>query len=190
MGHARNRFMAAAGFILIVAVLVGARIFDRNSSTPLADPQSGAFARGPGNLDQPCAGMGVQVDLTKAESDEPYHILVPNTDLAEDSNMTSAWECNGDVVQMFFSSGVKITEEQNVIKDPEAAWQNLAEQDPTTTSVAVVRGQSASLIDPAKDPTGTIAGGVSVVDDGLLLTVGGNGKLSIDDLVKVTESLN
>lgn len=91
---------------------------------------------------------------------------------------------------MTFSSGIKTYLDVNGIKDPAVAWAGLAAQDPDYTFVGTARGQPAALIDPLKDPAGTANGSVTVVDDGLWIVVEGNGKASISDLTRVTNSLS
>jgi hypothetical protein len=191
MSQRKKSLATVAGLALVMGTFGILWALGRNAPVETSiDHDSLPAGRQPAGLDQPCAGDGVQVSLDKAEGDMPFHILVPASQLANQTDLTGVWECGRQAVQMQFSSGVKITMEINTNKDPAAAWQSLADQDPSTTSVSVVRGQPASLIDPAKDSTHTIDGGVSVVDDGLLITVGGNGKIAIGDLVEVTESLS
>jgi len=85
--------------------------------------------------------------------------------------------------------GVIIYMDVNTIVDPAAAWAALAYQDPYDTSVGMVAGHSAALIDPANDPTGTANGSVSLVEDGTWIVVEGNGQIPISDLEAIAASL-
>jgi len=51
----------------------------------------------------------------------------------------------------------------------------------------VIQLAAASLVDPTK-ATGA-EGGVDLVENGIRLTVSGNGKIPLDDLVRVAESI-
>ena len=186
--NTRRSLGLGVGFVTAFLVLGIVFMLDRSSHS---GPDDGSLSGGrtPYGTQLPCAGDGKQVSLADAQAEEAFHILFPTDVLANEDNLQAVWVCPADVVQLQFSSGVKITLQNNLAKDPAEAWKNLAEQDPTTTSIGIVRGQPASLIDPEKDPTHSIDGGVTVVDGGLQINVSGNGKLALDDLLQVTESL-
>jgi hypothetical protein len=142
-------------------------------------------------MGEPCWGLGTKVNIDQAREDMASQVLVSHSDLANEAYLSGIWECPGGVAWLTYSSGVSVTTTKNAFKDPASVWKNLAEQDPSFTFVGVVRGQPASLVDPAKAPADSdVAGGVEVVDDGLLITVTGNGEIALDDLVEVTESLS
>jgi len=175
-----------AGFVVaIVVIALGIGFRARSQETRTA-----ADIRGPFVSDEPCSGEGTKVSVDQAKADESFPVLFPNTALADSNNLDGVWECPGAIVQMWFASGVHLSLQESAMKDPSDVWKRLAEQDPSTTSVGTVRGQPASLIDPAKDPTRSIGGAVVVVDDGVQITVTGNGKQALDDLIAVTESLS
>jgi hypothetical protein len=181
----RRKSFLGAGLLFGLILLLALSIADRAESPRVGD----SGGRMPANLDAPCAGDGTAVTLSKAASEVDFSILVPARDAVGDSDMTGIWVCAGGVVQMRFTSGMQISEEPNTIRDPKAAWEGLAKQDPATTSVGTVRGQPASLVDPAKAEEGAVRGGVDVVDRGLHITVTGDGTIPLADMIAVTESL-
>lgn len=155
-----------------------------------ANPTTGAtgaaeVGRGIGTEDQePCLGNGKRIALEEAEL--PYVPLVPDDALANSSTSIGVWKCNGSTqTEQYFSSGVRIFEDENTLKDPEGAWQTMAKDSPSDTSVGEVLGQPAAVITPHDIAKGS----VSVVLDNVWIVVEGNGKASAEELLKVARSL-
>jgi hypothetical protein len=93
--------------------------------------------------------------------------------------------CSATELILEFSAGVKIYQDVNDIKDPEAAWKGLA-SDSSDTSVGSILGQPAALIDPVKAGAN---GSVTFVTNETWVVVEGNGKLALDDLERIASSL-
>jgi hypothetical protein len=102
--------------------------------------------------------------------------------------MSAVWDCGGDHVALEYSSGVVVYLSVNSLKSPKETWARMAALYPEF-SVGVVRGQAASLADPEKDETGTAEGGTDLIENGIRITVSGNGEIPLEDLIAVTESL-
>ncbi len=182
----KNR--AAAAGLIVGAVLLAASLATRSADRP------GAQVRqiGSGLLltsDAPCQGRGDESTLAEAEAASlPYQIFVPQDALADTTSMT-LWRCPGTGIEMRFTSGIKILLDQNGIKDPAAAWKTLAAHDAVDTSVDTVLGQPAAVIDPAKSPGGQALGSVTFVDNNTWIVVVGTGKIPVDSLLRVANSL-
>ena len=129
-------------------------------------------------------GNGKRIALEEAEL--AYVPLVPDDALANSSTSIGAWQCDGSTqTEQYFSSGVRIFEDENTIKDPEGAWQTMAKDSPSDTSVGEVLGQSAAVISPHDIARGS----VSVVLGDVWIVVEGNGRASAVELLRVAESL-
>ena len=144
-----------------------------------------------GPLGQPCSVSGDRTSLDAAAAGTGYQLLAPHdpiADTASPDSLIGVWRCAGDGVEMAFASGITVVQEANTITDPATAWQRLAREDSADTSVGTVQGQPAALIDPAKS-TGNALGSVTVVIDGTIVWVIGDGHIPISDLMRVAESL-
>jgi hypothetical protein len=116
----------------------------------------------------------------------PFPIELPNDPLANDATVSEVVQCGPTQVAFVYVSGVVVDLSRNTLEDPEAVWQKMADLYPEF-STGVVRGLPASLVDP--DKANGAEGGVDLVENGLRLTVSGNGTIPLDDLVRVTESV-
>jgi hypothetical protein len=125
--------------------------------------------------------------LTQAADSMPFAILLPDDSLANDASLAHVWRCSDIQVAFEYSSGVVVYLSTNTLKDPAAVWERMAAEYPEF-SVGTVRGTMASLSDPTKG-NGTAPGGVDLVEGNLRITVSGNGKIPLSDLVAVTETL-
>jgi hypothetical protein len=125
--------------------------------------------------------------LALAKSQSPFRLLMPAHPLADRSNLRSVWDCSGNTAALDFASGVTVYLSVNTLGNPTAEWAGLAASYPEY-SVGTVRGAPAALVDPANGD-GTARGGVNLVESSLRIAVAGNGKISLSDLIDVTESL-
>src|SRR6266566_3328978 len=140
----------------------------------------------PGNLEQTAPNLsgacgvssGTAISLPNVAL--PYDVLMPNDSLADEKSLKASFQCSTTEIVLQFSSGVRVYEDVNTIKDPSAAWQGMASES-ADTSVGTVLGQPAALIDPFKG--GPANGSVTFVLNGTWIVVEGNGKASLDDLV-------
>jgi hypothetical protein len=126
----------------------------------------------------------------QAQSKVSFTVFMPNHLLASEANVTATHVCTSadpKEVIVDFDSGIRLIIEDQGGGMPQ--WDKIAAQDPTMT-LGVVRGIAALLADPTKDPSGQTPGGVEFMENGVLVTVAGNGKIPLDDLVKVAESLS
>jgi hypothetical protein len=128
--------------------------------------------------------IGQPSSLVDAAATMPFPILLAQTELATAATVTDVLICAADQVEIDYASGVIVTLGTNHLRDPESEWESLAEQYPEFT-VGTVRGVSASLADPDK---GAI-GGVDLVEEGVRITVTGDGEIPLEDLISVAESL-
>ncbi len=127
--------------------------------------------------------------LDRARAEVPYDILQPHDALANPDNLKAVWKCPAKAVRLEYESGVDVVIDVNTIRDPEASWKRPAQDDPNVYSTGMVRGVLPNLIDPAGDPTGEALGGVTLVENALYVSVGGNGSIPLDRLIQITESL-
>jgi hypothetical protein len=130
---------------------------------------------------------GTPSTFPQAAASMPFATLLPDHPLANDANFLQVWKCSDVQVAFEYSSGVVVYLSTNTLKDPAAVWERMATEYPEF-SVGTVRGTTASLSDPTKG-NGTAPGGVDLVQDGLRITVSGNGGIPLSDLIAVTESL-
>lgn len=136
-----------------------------------------------------CNGQAWTLD--RARANVPYRVLEAHTDLANPSNMTHVWRCPDSqlAIALEYAPGVKVSLAPTTLDDPAAAWVALAAQDPGVVTVGTIRGVPGVFTDPAKDATGTAPGGVEFVEDGIQVAVIGNGRIPLDQLREVAESL-
>jgi hypothetical protein len=177
----RGHVLVAGGVgLLVVAVaLVAVRPWRADPA-----PSAGTVGKIPSVLDVPCPGHPTTFDQARVAMAFPLEL--PDDPLARDATMKEVFECGPTQVAFVYASGVVIYLSENTLEDPEAVWQKMADLHPEF-STGVVRGVPASLVDPAK-ATGA-EGGVDLVENGIRLTVSGNGTIPLDDLVRVTESV-
>jgi hypothetical protein len=173
MSKARRGIVGmTVGSLLALVVLAVLLIQDRDSPIDRS-----AVPEGTSCIGQPSS-------LVDAAATMPFPILLAQTELANAATVTDVLICAADQVEIDYASGVIVTLGANHLRDPEAEWQGLAEQYPEFT-VGTVRGVSASLADPDK---GAI-GGVDLVENGVRITVTGDGEIPLEDLISVAESL-
>ena len=134
----------------------------------------------------PC--NGTQTTIADVRADIPFKLFRSHHSLANDSNLIAAWDCPGPQIALEYASGVMVYLSPNTYDNPSDVWATMAATYPEF-SVGVSRGKPASLINPAKSPNGTAAGGVDLVEGNIRVTVLGNGKIPLDDLKEMTESL-
>lgn len=128
--------------------------------------------------------IGEPSSLSEAAAAMPFPVLLADTELAKPASISRVLLCATDQVEVDYASGVLVTLGVSHLSDPAAEWESLAKQYPEF-SVGTVRGVPASLANP---DLGAI-GGVDLVENGLRITVTGNAKIPLDDLVAVAESL-
>ncbi len=177
----RFRLGVGLGVVLALAIAgISAMVIDRSKNPSL--PRAEAF---PNPVVGVCGGM--PSTLPYAAVSMPFAILLPDHPLANDANLLQVWKCSDIQVAFEYSSGVIVYLSTDTLKDPAAVWERMAAEYPEF-SVGTARGTMASLSDPTRG-NGTTPGGVDLVQDGLRITVSGNGKIPLSDLVAVTESL-
>ncbi len=195
IGFRRGRAISVAGAALLVGATLLYFVTGRGETSLATNPRGAlgdSSSSSSGLLltsDAPCQGRGDESTLAEAEAASlPYQIFVPQDALADTTSMT-LWRCPGTGIEMRFTSGIKILLDQNGIKDPAAAWKTLAAHDAVDTSVDTVLGQPAAVIDPAKSPGGQALGSVTFVDNNTWIVVVGTGKIPVDSLLRVANSL-
>ena len=176
-GHAL--VAGGVGLLVLAVALVAVRPW---RADPL--PPSDTVGKIPSAYIFPCPGNATTLD--QARTAMPFQLELPDDPLANDATVTEVVQCGASQVAFVYSSGVVVYLSENTLSDPEAVWQKMADLYPEF-STGVVRGVPASLVDPTK-ATGA-EGGVDLVENGIRLTVSGNGTIPLDDLVRVTESV-
>lgn len=111
---------------------------------------------------------------------------MPNDPIASQADLVQVWKCSDVQAALEFSSGVVVYLSANTLDDPAAVWDAMAAAYPEF-SVGKVRGVPAGLSDPTK--ASGAEGGVDLVENGVRITVSGNGKIPLFDLIAVAESL-
>ncbi len=112
---------------------------------------------------------------------------LPRDQLASDSTLSQVWQCSEVQYGFEYRSGVIVYLSPNTFEDPDSVWKQMAE-DYDEFSVGSVDGIPASLVDPAKAPGAE--GGVDFVRGNTRITVSGNGKISLADLLQVAGSVS
>jgi hypothetical protein len=129
--------------------------------------------------------LGEPTTLDEITLTMPFPIFLAHTPLANPANIEHVLICGVEQVEIGYSSGALVTLGVNHLDDPQAEWASLAEIYPEF-STGTVRGVPASLADPDKGALG----GVDLVEDGVRITVTGNGEIPLPSLVEVAESLS
>jgi hypothetical protein len=132
---------------------------------------------------------GERVDFNAAVAAAPYSVVLPSDTLASADELVGTWDCPDSATRMEFRTGVNVVADVNTIKDPLAAWQGLADTNTLIYSVGEIQGNPALFIDPEADPKDDAEGGITVVLDGVYVSVGGDGTIPLKELVAVAESL-
>ncbi len=141
---------------------------------------------------------GTRVGFAEAFAGTPYTVDLPAEGAVSMANLEAVWDCGGTARRLEFRSGVHVGLDVNTIADPGAAWERLVateegfartEGHPNIYSVGIVQGVPALLIDPAADPNDDANGGVTFVVDGVYVSLGGDGKIPLPELVKAAEGL-
>jgi hypothetical protein len=168
-------FAGATTVLLAVVALRGIT----SSHGPLEEA-----GRQPGPIVDVCSGVGTT--LSEAESEMPFAVELPHDPLASADSLKQVWQCSETQVAFEYESGVVLYLSEDTLSDPAAVWQKMAEEYPEF-STGIVRGVPASLAEPSKEEGAE--GGVDLVEDGVRMTVSGNGVVPLADLVRVAESI-
>jgi len=183
--------LVAAGALVVLAALAGM----------VAVARAPGDGRSVGHVDVPfipphCGGD--EVGFAAAFASTPYTLVLPEGGPVAVSELRAVYDCTATARRLEFRSGVHVGLDVNTIVDPGAAWERLvateegsarAEGHPNIYSVGTVQGVPALLIDPEADPNDDANGGVTFVKDGIYVSVGGDGKIPLSDLVKAAEAL-
>jgi hypothetical protein len=174
-GHA-NRTTFALVAIVLLAAGAAMLILAQDSSDTDRSTQP--------EFPTPCGGA--EVSLATARESVTFRLIQPEASLASADRLSSVWACatTAGGIGLVYDSGVAVLESPNDLKDPVATWQRMADQYPEF-SVTEIRGIPASLADPNK---GAIGGTDFVVGE-VRYTVSGDGKIPLEDLVAVSDSL-
>jgi hypothetical protein len=125
------------------------------------------------------------VTLSKVDPGLSYSMVMPHDALANSSTLAQSVQCNQTWIINEFASGVQVYAEKSQIADPLTNWQAAAANDAEEASFTYVDGQPALLIDPAADPSHEALGSVTFVLSGTQVTILGTGKLPLDRLVAI-----
>lgn len=139
-----------------------------------------------------CGGpTGLKVTLTDLQRAMPYHVPIPGQDVGDRvGELDQAWQCSGSDAMLVFSSGVTIVTALNRITDPAANWARFVENDSAEASLVTVQGLAAAAIDPKADPAGIALGSVTFVANDVWICVVGNHRLSVTELIEISNSLS
>lgn len=173
MSRSRVMQSLAAGLVIIGAGLLF--LATSRSDSPIEHAATAPTELGCG---------GSLTTLIEAAGSMPFTLELPNTSIANAANIKQVLLCASDQVEIDFSSGVILTLGTNHLANPADEWSKLA-QDYPEFSTGTVRGVPASLADSAKGALG----GVDLVQNGVRITVTGNGSIPLTDLVDVAESI-
>jgi len=163
--------------IVVLAVTALAFIVSRDPSRPDMSTLP--------ELATPCGGT--EMSLAAAGEAVTFDLIQPQAPLANSDRLVSVWACTttAEGIGFVYDSGVAVLESPSDLKDPEATWRRMADLYPEF-SVREIHGVPVSIADPAVD--GAI-GGADFVVGGVRYTVSGNGKIPLEDLVVVGDSL-
>jgi hypothetical protein len=185
-----TRTRAVAAGLVVLAFAAAYFLWSQSRAADRGEHGDGAGASG--NADEvqapPHCG-GEQESLSAAFADASYTVELPSQTAARSSALQGAWDCPGSATLLEFSSGLTLAVDINTIADPSAAWKTLAESSPRIYSVGEINGVAASFIDPDGDPNDDAKGGVTFVIDGIYVSVGGNGRIPLRDLVAAAEQV-
>jgi hypothetical protein len=167
--------------VLLLALAAAAFVSWRASKSNLGGSPDGPQA-------PPHCG-GEQVTLISALASAPYDLSLPDGTAANKDFLEATWDCPGTTTLLEFTTGLTLNLDVNAIADPPWAWKHLTENHPKVFSVGEINGVTASFIQPSSDPDGFAEGGVIFVVDGIYVSVGGDGKIPLDDLVAAAKEL-
>jgi hypothetical protein len=181
---AKIRAWTAAG-VVGGLVLAAAILLSTGETGDRTRGQSDGRIPGPVLPGEVCEGEPSSLDAVA--STVPFPLAFPDAAVANDTTLKAVWKCNPTQAALEYDSGVVVYESVNTLRDPEAVWKRMAEEYPEF-SVGVVNGVPASLADPTIGIE-TI-GGVDMVVNGIRVTVSGNGRIPLSDLIDVAKSIS
>jgi hypothetical protein len=170
-------------------VMVGCSASDAAGSSrePSATPPDAAQP-GPEFHGEPCSGN--KTDRETAKSQTQFSILFPHDPLAgSDEVVEEVWDCDREGVVLTYGTGISVVERPASVSVPEAAWRAIVADDPSAAHLDRVQGVAALLVHPNEDPLHEAAGAVTFVKSDVQVNVIGNTELSMDELIRVAESL-
>lgn len=169
--------------VLVACLLVAMAVGPARRGEPRLEPA----AHVPVGPESPC---GASVSVGTVRSRASFFVATPDHPSANDRNVSRAYVCSPSKVWVGYASGISLLlEPWTVLADPATVFDRMAEGDRRSLSVTA-DGVPVLVVDPSADPTGRTPGGVSLVKDGLLIEVSGNGRIPLGDLIAVTESLS
>lgn len=132
-----------------------------------------------------------------ARSASPKTGLMPETAVANVTNIAGAWSCGSVTTMVRFESGVEVYQEPGWegVLDPAAKWQNMID----TANIIfpgmggyteTVRGTTA-MVQPPDRPgaEGLMPGRVSLIEDGVYISVSGTREVPVSTLIEIANSL-
>src|SRR6266508_4116150 len=191
MTRIQGRSLALAGAIALVSALLAVLWGyhhgsgqPQQTSMPLPLPSAG---RDPG-ISGFCGGT--VTSLSDATQAAPFRVLFPSSSAANQDDLSVVYWCpDSSQVAMSFASGVIVDEGPSTLTDPPSTWADIVKAYPGGGySVASVRGQPALM----GDPTSPVPGGqdgLEWVEGGLQVTIYGDGKTPLKELLSVADSL-
>jgi hypothetical protein len=124
--------------------------------------------------------------LAAAEQEAGYAPLVSSDPAADANHISTICSPGGDQVTIRFASGVGVMTYPNSIPNPPRSWQRYVEDNPGEGDTAEVLGETALRLSPGPGAKGSI----TLVHEGLYVSVVGNGQLDLDQLTQIADSLH
>src|SRR5436190_21249424 len=116
--HFRAAFLSGASTAVVVALVVVA------SLAHAGPPKSGSGRRPVKAVTSTDNGCKVVSSFQELQAVVPFALLVPDSKLASDANVTAlGWCPQGETATEEFESGVDLVLSLSDLKDPTAAWQ-------------------------------------------------------------------
>jgi hypothetical protein len=187
--HWRRSIALLAGVVVPIAV-VACLVAVLGARSGPASSTSTNYGRLVQSSADPCGGEGRRVSIAELQNDLPYPVLMPSSNAASSASVSEVWSCSNTGAAISFQSGITLETDVNTFKDPDASLRKFAASDSVETTIGTVQGQTAAIIDPAKDPAGHALGSVTLVERGTWICLVGNGTLSANSLVAIANSLS
>lgn len=182
---AKIRAWTAAGVVGVLVLGVAAILLSTGETGDRTLGASDGRIPGPVLPGEVCEGEPSSLDALASAM--PFQLVFPDAAIANDARLKAVWKCNATQAALEYDSGVVVYESVNTLRDPEAVWKRMAQEYPEF-SVGVVNGVPASLADPTIGIE-TI-GGVDMIVNGIRVTVSGNGRIPLSDLIDVAKSIS
>lgn len=141
----------------------------------------------PSNPNAPCSDYQKSALAQVWGQVPPMPHWIPDSVYANVDDLSSVWICGGRDPVFKFSTGITLSFQSGAPSDPKSWISGI--QVPGVGRIVEVHGRVAYVIDPGELHGEGANGSVTWIDHGVMISIGGNGRASGDELLSVAKSL-